>query len=176
MPRALVEQTPSIDIRQLRRQGAWRDGVSLVIEWPALSAAVEAGVRGEALAVCYLARPLDGGERLVHEVIQTSQLPLNFGGARRYFQCPVCGRRAYKLFVGATGLTCQRCGRLAYASQRQDACLRAARRAAKIRVRLGGTPDLLEPFPGRPPRQWRRTYVRLKARAEAPQRLPMPRG
>lgn len=166
LPRALVEQTPSIDIRQLRRQGAWGEGVSLVIEWPALRAAVEAEVRGEALAVCYLAQSPGGGERLIQEVIQTSQLPLNFGGARHYFQCPGCVRRAYTLFVAVAGLRCRCCSGLAYASQRQDACLRAARRAAEIRMRLGGSGDLLDIFPDRPKRQWRRTYARLKAQAE----------
>lgn len=112
-------------------------------------------------------QPTGGGEELIQEVIQTNRLPLNFGGARRYFRCPACGERAYKLFVSAKGLNCRRCSRLVYASQRQDACLRAARHAAKIRVRLGGSPDLFERFPDRPRRQWRRTYVRLKAQAEA---------
>jgi hypothetical protein len=167
LPRALVEQTPSIDIRQLRRQGAWREGVSLVIEWPVFGAAIEAELRGEIFVARYAVQSAAGSERSVEEVIQTSRLPLNFGGLRHYFQCPACGRRAYRLFVGVAGLRCRCCSRLAYASQRQDACLRAARRAAKIRMRLGGSEDLLDLFPDRPKRQWRRTYARLKAQAEA---------
>ena len=56
----------------------------------------------------------------------------------------------------------------AYASQQENSPEnRNINRARKIRMRLGGTPNLFDPFPGKPPRMHSRSYLRLKARGEA---------
>ena len=56
---------------------------------------------------------------------------------------------------------------MAYESQQQTARHRGLEQARKIRMRLGGGVDLLEPFPARPKGMHRRTFNRLRARAEA---------
>lgn len=61
------------------------------------------------------------------------------GGRRAWFLCPAagCGWRVAQLYVGASGIfACRHCNRLAYASQRENADDRAARRAERIRRRL----------------------------------------
>jgi hypothetical protein len=56
---------------------------------------------------------------------------------------------------------------LAYESQQGSPALRSLSRSLKIRVRLGGSPDPLGPFPEKLRGMHWRTYLRLRARAEA---------
>jgi len=79
-----------------------------------------------------------------------------------------CGRRAAKLY-GAPVFACRDCCGLVYSSQREIPRHRAIRRAQKARMRLGGSANLLEPFPKKPRGMHRRTYYRLSARAMAAQ-------
>jgi hypothetical protein len=62
---------------------------------------------------------------------------------------------------------CRRCYGLAYASQQETPMRRGVNQAQKIRMRLGGSVNLFAPFPEKPERMHWRTYLRLRARAEA---------
>ena len=62
---------------------------------------------------------------------------------------------------------CRRCYGLAYESQQQTALHRRLGQARKIRMRVGGGVDLLEPFPAGPKGMHRCTFERLRTRAEA---------
>ena len=97
----------------------------------------------------------------------------NLGGQRPWFVCPVysdgryCGRRAAILYGAGELFGCRRCLGLYYASQQETPLHRALGQARKIRMRLGGSADLLEPFPEKPKGMHRRTFQRLRARADA---------
>jgi len=96
----------------------------------------------------------------------------HFGSVRAWFRCAGdaegnqgCGRRAAKLYLRGHVFACRRCCGLAYASQSESLHFRAITKAQKFRIRLGGTANLLEGFPTKPPRMHTRTYDRLLARA-----------
>ena len=86
--------------------------------------------------------PLTGRVDQLLDLCLGQILPLPIG---RY-----CGRRAAILYCAGELFACRRCYGLSYASQQQTALHRGLEQARKIRMRLGGGDDLLEPFPGRP--------------------------
>ena len=88
------------------------------------------------------------------------------GGQRTWFLCPACGRRCGVLYAIRGRYACRKCGRLKYESQSEPSHYRALRKAQKIRVRLGGSANMTEPFPERPRYMHRRTYQRLGDRYE----------
>jgi hypothetical protein len=88
------------------------------------------------------------------------------GSVRYWFRCPLTGRRVAKLYLPpARGVFASRAAHgLAYRSQRLSRLERAYEIARRVRTRLGGTNNLAERFPPRPPRMHRRTYERLRAK------------
>lgn len=105
----------------------------------------------------------DGNWETVRQYIDVERRPCHFGGARPYFRC-WCDRRAVKLYRGGGFYRCRQCHRLAYESQREDDLDRAFRSGSKIKQRLGGDPNWLEPFPPKPWGMWWRTYERARYR------------
>src|SRR5205823_11886957 len=79
-------------------------------------------------------------------------------GRRPWFRCNAqsdghyCGRRVAILYDAGDLFACRRCCDLTYASQLESALHRGISRSRKLRVRLGGSPDVLAPFPDKPPR------------------------
>jgi hypothetical protein len=62
---------------------------------------------------------------------------------------------------------CRHCYRLAYASQQESAHQRGLGKSQKIRMRLGGSPNMLEEFPDKPKGMHRRTYERWRRAHDA---------
>ena len=88
----------------------------------------------------------------------------NYGGRRAWFLCPTrgCGRRVALLYLGDTGIfACRQCTRLAYACQRESDIDRSARRADKIRHRLGWEAGILNGNGNKPKGMHWRTFARM---------------
>jgi hypothetical protein len=60
---------------------------------------------------------------------------------------------------------CRKCRRLAYAIEQENPRDRSIRRARKARLRLRGSPNLLDELPARPKGMHTHTYARLWGKA-----------
>ena len=110
-----------------------------------------------------------GNKRPVKEAIRLQTTWPYFGGARWWFTCPNCVRRVAKLHSPPGGdlFLCRTCYGLTYRSQREAAISRLISKAQKIRLRLGGSANLIQSFPEKPKGMHWRTYWRLFKKARA---------
>ncbi len=132
-------------------------------------------VRTEADAVVLMLNArgsASSGRKSVERCVPRVWTRCHFGGARPWFRYiayvggRLCGRRVGKLYLrDAPVFGCRHCCGLAYRSQQEIPRHRAISRAQKLRMRLGGRPSLLEPFPKKPRGMHRITYYRLSAKA-----------
>ncbi len=98
--------------------------------------------------------------------VQLVRTACRYGGSRPWFRCH-CGRRVGVLFDAGGGFFCRKCLRLRYECQLETKRWRAISRAQSIRMRLGGSANVLEPFPERPRYMRQKRYERLRAQALA---------
>lgn len=86
----------------------------------------------------------------------------NFGSQRPWFLCPArgCGRRVAILYGGAI-FACRHCHQLAYPSQRESWDDRAARRADRIRDKLGWKRGILNGTGQKPKGMHQKTFEQL---------------
>lgn len=153
--RIKTESLPSVDIRRWHRDGLLVPGRTFICSWRGGWFTVEVAVD----------RLVFGGS--MTQAIRLERTACHYGGARACFVCPDCQRRATLLYLSRDRFSCRTCLRLVYAVCREQSHERARRRAQAIRLRLGGTASLLDPFPSRPKGMFRHTYDRLRERALA---------
>jgi hypothetical protein len=148
-----------IDVRMLHRNGMLTDTwVALVplLRWPRV-----AKIRA---AQCLVL--VEWRDRPDPQQIRVSWTRCHFGGSRPWLHCR-CGRRVARLFKGLAGYYCRHCfDSPRYASQTKSTQGRLHFEACKLRLRLGGVASLTAPFPDRPRGMHRKTYARLRRRAE----------
>jgi hypothetical protein len=161
----LCEHSHHLDLAWLRRRKLLTPGTSSLINWttagsPSGSIRIEVGT--DAVRLIYRTRTHGEDWQDMREVVRFRETDTRFGGRRRWFACPRCGRACRVLFGGGRFL-CRSCHGLQYQSQRESAWSRATSRAQKLRMRLRGSANLMEPFPARPKHMQHRTYRRLRA-------------
>jgi hypothetical protein len=157
----------SVDVRYLHRNGLLKPGHSFSLRWS--RAGRQTGSIGgvayrDQLTLLYRHRRGLGGEwEDVKETVPLTWTACNFGGERPWFICPGgdCGRRVAVLYGPGRYFLCRHCYDLAYQSQRDNAMYRALHKAQSIRERLGGSANMMEPFPEKPTGMHSRTYERL---------------
>jgi hypothetical protein len=174
MARPTCEGCRSIDVRRWRREGRLLEGQHFSYSWTCVGkpfGSIRVRTEEDAVVLVFSSRRAqDSDWKYVEQRVPITWTACHLGGRRAWFRCAVysdgryCGRRVALLYGAGELFACRRCYRLAYASQRETPLYRGVNRAQKIRMRLGGSPDLLQPFPRRPRGMHRRTYMRLRAR------------
>ena len=162
----------TIDMRRWKRDGLLKPDQSFGWQWTRNGEVIASiRVRTEPGRVILTYRHKSGGNEWKDESypIQLDWSACNFGGERPWFLCPArgCGRRVAILYGGGI-FACRHCYQLAYPSQRETYDDRAARRADKIRERLGWEQGILNPKGwGKPKGMHWRTFDRLNKEHDA---------
>ena len=178
--RTTCESRKSIDVRRWHREGVLRAGAYFSQPWtfgeePFGSIGVR--VEPEEVILLYQWQSSEDAEwKPVEQRVPIAWTACHLGGRRPWFVCLAnsrgrfCGRRVAVLYLAGESFACRRCYGLAYASQQKSptfrAIFRADRRASKIRMQLGGSASLFDPFPEKPPRMHWRKYLRLRTQAQ----------
>ncbi len=157
----------ALDVRRWARDGLLKPGNRFGWQWTVdgeKTGSIQVAVERKSVRLTYRCKENGGDWEDLEYPVWLTSTPCNYGGERQWFVCPAsgCGRRVAKLYGGRI-FACRHCHQLAYPSQREKSYDRAARKADKIRARLGW--DLgLEGLPrGRPKGMHRKTYERLSA-------------
>ena len=175
--RRTCESCNSLDVRYLQREGRLRPGRRSGLRWtqngePSGSIGIDA--EQDAIVLRYRTRRYGETEwQDIRQRVPITWTDCALGGRRPWFTCPIysnghyCGRRVAKLYHAGDLFACRKCYELAYQSQKENPRDRAISRVQKMRMRLGGSANLLEPFPEKPLWMHWRTYRRLRAEALA---------
>ena len=170
--RLTCENCKSIDVRRWHREGRLSTGQYFSCSWsfggePSGSISVRTGPN--AVFLTYRVRSYEDAQwKSIEQRVPITWTECHLGGRRPWFVCSVysggryCGRRVAVLYGAGELFACRRCYGLAYASQREALRLRGLGKARKIRMRLGGSPNMGEAFPDKPKGMHWRTYHRLR--------------
>ena len=186
--RSTTAETRSIDVNRLNREGCLVPGWRGNWQWTRDGQRVSfIGMETEdgAVTLVYRWRRGESPWQDVREQVPVVWTPCRYGGRRPYFVCPgvvngrPCGRTVVKLYADGAYYLCRHCYRLTYPCQRERTLDRTIRRADRIRMKLGGEPGMLNPFPPKPKGMHWATYDRLydegRAAAATANRLFMER-
>jgi len=169
--KSTVESCRSIDVLAWHRGGylraprrfswAWRQDGEQV-------ASINVETERHRVTLKYRSRSYGEGWTDVEQRFPVVWTPCRFGGHRPWFVCSVyangahCGRKIAKLYNGGRLFACRHCYRLAYASQQESAHERGLLKAQGIRMKLGGSANMLDDFPKKPKGMHWRTYERWR--------------
>jgi hypothetical protein len=165
-----VESCRSIDVLDWHTRGCLRSPRRFSWAWRhdgERVASINVETERHRVTLKYRSRRYGGGRTDVEQRFPVVWTPCRFGGDRPWFICAMytnstyCGRQVTKLYQAGRLFACRHCSRLAYASQQESAHERGLGKAQRIRMRLGGTANMLDDFPEKPKGMHWRTYERL---------------
>lgn len=169
--RGLVDEVVSLDVNRLKRRGLFGRGTSTVVTWHdtwgRTAGSIMVQSDGQHLTLRF--RQCWAGQdwRKIEQPVAIEWTPCHLGGSRPWFVCPLCSRRAGKLYALQGGFICRRCAQLDYRCQRETPCADAIEQLDRLKLRLGGLHGMDMPFPHRPRGMHSTTYRRHVAKAKS---------
>ena len=166
-----TEDYRSIDVRHWKRDGLLVPGRAFSWQWSRrgeVIASIWARSEPDRVILAYKHRHRGEGWKDESYPVYLEWTSCHLGGERPWFRCPArgCGRRVAILY-GAGLFACRDCYQLAYPCQREPSGERAARRANRIREKLGWDPGVLNGDGGKPKGMHWHTFERLTAQQAA---------
>jgi len=166
-----TEDCRSIDVRNWQRHGRLRPGLFFNWQWSRCSEVVASiGVRTEIDRVILSYRHRSSGEDWQSESysIDLDWTDCHYGTERPWFLCPASGCRRRVAILYCDGMfACRRCSQLAYPCQRERVDDRAARKANRIRDRLGWEQGILNQNGLKPKGMHWKTFYQLSMKHDA---------
>ena len=168
--KVLITDCRKLDVLELNRAGALKAGTIGSMSWSDdEDSHVSFCCEPEALLITYHGHFFT--EATLHDSHRLTLVwsDCRFGSKRPYFRCSghKCNNMVEHLYSHGGSFLCRWCLNLAYPCQNENKGDRAARRAGKIRIKLGGSEGILTPFPMQPKGMHDRTYIRLRVQSMA---------
>jgi hypothetical protein len=169
--RQLIDELPYIDIRTWGRRKMFPGDWFKTNVFPDIGL-VHPGLRSLATTRAAITVTFDTGGH--QQTIPLTWYTPHLGGYRPVGQCR-CKRTAFRFYRMRGALICKQCARRAgavYASQTRDADTRPRLQASRLRIFIGGPPNITGRFPSKPANMRWRTFNRLKERCLALEARP----
>jgi hypothetical protein len=169
-----VESQYRIAICQLKKKGyilPGKTGLWISSRNGKRTDSLDLSMEADHMVLNYWHRPRGGEWGKVDQIIYLDRTPCNYGGHRTWFLCPGCWKRVAVLYRAGKYFRCRHCYGLTYSSQKKNRMARLGKKVSKIRMRMGGDGNLLDPFPDKPKNMQWKTYFRLRRESERAREL-----
>jgi len=162
-----TEDSLPLDIRKLQSTGLLIPGRSITLEWSVKGkpiASIRTNVEIDHVVLVYRYRGRGNSEwEDVEQKVYIDLTPCTYGGTRPWWLCPYCNRRVAILYSTSKYYACRHCCNLTYTSQMENVADRSARKANKIRKRLGWPTGIFNPIGIKPKGMRSTTYWKLRS-------------
>jgi hypothetical protein len=149
--KACLDHLRQVDIRYMNRRSLLREGTAGTLSWSFRDkphGSIRYNVQVDRLHLSYRITRRDEEEpRPVELDVFFDATRCNYGGTRKWFLCPACGRRVGVLYEQGDLFACRYCVGLSYAVESETRHDRALRKFRKLRDKLDDAPRLQEFIP-----------------------------
>ena len=146
-----VEELPKIDVRELNKVGALRNGVSgTIMNHLGYQITFEIGFQIYEMELRV--------DTTITQFIELSETHCHYGGKRKWLLCPSCRRRVVALY-GYGYIRCRHCLQLTYFSQNESNLTRLFEKMRERFQKVSNREPSIFYLPSRPKGMHRKTYT-----------------